>query len=211
VAAEDRLAEHPHGLSDLDFDELFTRNKPVIFAFHAYPWLIHRLTYRRANHDNIHVRGYKEEGTITTPFDMTVLNELDRFHLVMDTIVVDALRTFMLAGSTSTFGLSHDYAVILVTAGTDPITRKPAGRDSPFGRTKSGQAHLQVRGKVATLRRGVHTNHSPTYGGIVACNLSRFDEECELFGPALAPAALLAPADGCVPGLYMGCTRDVHV
>ena len=78
--------EHPHGLSDLDFDELFTKDKPVIFAFHAYPWLIHRLTYRRTNHDNIHVRGYKEEGTITTPFDMTVLNDLDRFHLVMDTI-----------------------------------------------------------------------------------------------------------------------------
>ncbi len=79
-------AEHPHGLSDADFDALFTKDKPVIFAFHAYPWLIHRLTYRRTNHDNIHVRGYKEEGTITTPFDMTVLNELDRFHLVMDTI-----------------------------------------------------------------------------------------------------------------------------
>lgn len=78
--------EHPHGLSDLDFDELFTTDKPVIFAFHAYPWLIHRLTYRRTNHDNIHVRGYKEEGTITTPFDMTVLNDLDRFHLIMDTI-----------------------------------------------------------------------------------------------------------------------------
>ncbi len=78
--------EHPHGLSDTDFDDLFTKDRPVIFAFHAYPWLIHRLTYRRANHDNIHVRGYKEEGTITTPFDMTVLNELDRFHLVMDTI-----------------------------------------------------------------------------------------------------------------------------
>ena len=78
--------EHPHGLSDEDFDELFTRDKPVIFAFHGYPWLIHRLTYRRANHDNLHVRGYKEEGTITTPFDMTVLNELDRFHLVMDAI-----------------------------------------------------------------------------------------------------------------------------
>jgi xylulose-5-phosphate/fructose-6-phosphate phosphoketolase len=78
--------EHPHGLSDTDFDELFTKDKPVIFAFHAYPWLIHRLTYRRTNHHNIHVRGYKEEGTITTPFDMTVLNELDRFHLVMDTI-----------------------------------------------------------------------------------------------------------------------------
>jgi xylulose-5-phosphate/fructose-6-phosphate phosphoketolase len=79
-------SEHPHGLSDIDFDSLFTRDKPVIFAFHAYPWLIHRLTYRRTNHDNIHVRGYKEEGTITTPFDMTVLNDMDRFHLVMDAI-----------------------------------------------------------------------------------------------------------------------------
>ena len=79
-------SEHPHGLSDKDFDEIFTRDKPVIFAFHAYPTLIHRLTYRRTNHHNIHVRGYKEEGTITTPFDMTVLNDLDRFHLVMDTI-----------------------------------------------------------------------------------------------------------------------------
>lgn len=78
--------EHPHGLSDEGFDALFTRDKPVIFAFHAYPWLIHRLTYRRTNHKNIHVRGYKEEGTITTPFDMTVLNDLDRFHLVMDAI-----------------------------------------------------------------------------------------------------------------------------
>ena len=78
--------EHPHWLSDAEFASLFTKDKPVIFAFHAYPWLIHRLTYRRTNHDNIHVRGYKEEGTITTPFDMTVLNDLDRFHLVMDTI-----------------------------------------------------------------------------------------------------------------------------
>jgi xylulose-5-phosphate/fructose-6-phosphate phosphoketolase len=82
-------SEHPHGLSDVDFDELFTKDKPVIFAFHGYPWLIHRLTYRRTNHDDIHVRGYKEEGTITTPFDMTVLNDLDRFHLAMD--VVDRL------------------------------------------------------------------------------------------------------------------------
>jgi len=79
-------AEHPHGLSDAAFDELFTTDRPVIFAFHAYPWLIHRLTYRRTNHGNIHVRGYKEEGTITTPFDMTVLNDMDRFHLVMDVI-----------------------------------------------------------------------------------------------------------------------------
>jgi xylulose-5-phosphate/fructose-6-phosphate phosphoketolase len=80
------LSEHPHGLSDYDFDSLFTKDKPVIFAFHAYPWLIHRLTYRRRNHDNFHVRGYKEEGTITTAFDMTVLNDLDRFHLAMDAV-----------------------------------------------------------------------------------------------------------------------------
>jgi len=79
-------SEHPHGLSDAEFDALFTRDKHVIFAFHGYPWLIHRLTYRRTNHRNLHVRGYKEEGTITTPFDMTVLNDLDRFHLVMDAI-----------------------------------------------------------------------------------------------------------------------------
>jgi xylulose-5-phosphate/fructose-6-phosphate phosphoketolase len=78
--------EHPHGLSDKDFDSLFTENKPIIFAFHGYPWLIHRLTYRRTNHKNLHVRGYKEEGTTTTPFDMVVLNDLDRFHLVMDVI-----------------------------------------------------------------------------------------------------------------------------
>jgi xylulose-5-phosphate/fructose-6-phosphate phosphoketolase len=79
-------SEHPHGLPDKDFDSLFTTNKPIIFAFHGYPWLIHRLTYRRTNHRNLHVRGYKEEGTTTTPFDMVVLNDLDRFHLVMDVI-----------------------------------------------------------------------------------------------------------------------------
>ena len=78
--------EHPHGLSDKDFDALFTVDKPIIFAFHGYPWLIHRLTYRRANHGNLHVRGYKEEGTTTTPFDMAVLNDLDRFHLAEDVI-----------------------------------------------------------------------------------------------------------------------------
>ncbi len=78
--------EHPHGLSDADFDSLFTKDKPVIFAYHGYPWLIHRLTYRRTNHANIHVRGYKEEGTTTTPFDMAVMNQLDRFNLAMDVI-----------------------------------------------------------------------------------------------------------------------------
>jgi xylulose-5-phosphate/fructose-6-phosphate phosphoketolase len=79
-------SEHPHGLSDKDFDVLFTPDKPIIFAYHGYPWLIHRLTYRRTNHGNLHVRGYKEEGTTTTPFDMVVLNDLDRFHLAADVI-----------------------------------------------------------------------------------------------------------------------------
>ena len=83
--------EHPHALSDKDFDSLFTTDKPIIFAFHGYPWLIHRLTYRRTNHKNLHVRGYKEEGTTTTPFDMVVLNDLDRFHLVQD--VIDRVPT----------------------------------------------------------------------------------------------------------------------
>jgi xylulose-5-phosphate/fructose-6-phosphate phosphoketolase len=78
--------EHPHGLSDQDFDVLFTKDKPIVFAFHGYPWLIHRLTYRRTNHKNLHVRGYKEEGTTTTPFDMCVLNDLDRFNLAADVI-----------------------------------------------------------------------------------------------------------------------------
>ena len=78
--------EHPHGLSDRDFNLLFTPDKPIIFAYHGYPWLIHRLTYRRANHGNLHVRGYKEEGTTSTPFDMVVMNDLDRFHLVLDVI-----------------------------------------------------------------------------------------------------------------------------
>ncbi len=78
--------EHPHGLSDAEFDSLFTRSKPIVFAYHGYPWLIHRLAYRRTNHDNLHVRGYKEEGTTTTPFDMVMLNDLDRFHLVIDVI-----------------------------------------------------------------------------------------------------------------------------
>ncbi|MBQ1052884.1 phosphoketolase family protein [Micromonospora sp. C51] len=79
-------SEHPHGLPDSEFDTLFTRDKPIIFAYHGYPWLIHRLTYRRTNHHNLHVRGYKEEGTTTTPFDMVMLNNLDRFHLVIDVI-----------------------------------------------------------------------------------------------------------------------------
>jgi xylulose-5-phosphate/fructose-6-phosphate phosphoketolase len=78
--------EHPHGLPDREFDAIFTPDRPVVFAYHGYPWLIHRLAYRRTNHANFHVRGYKEEGTTTTPFDMVMMNDLDRFHLVMDVI-----------------------------------------------------------------------------------------------------------------------------
>jgi xylulose-5-phosphate/fructose-6-phosphate phosphoketolase len=78
--------EHPHGLSDREFDALFTVDRPIVFAYHGYPWLIHRLTYRRTNHANLHVRGYKEEGTVTTPFDMVMRNDLDRFHLAIDVI-----------------------------------------------------------------------------------------------------------------------------
>jgi xylulose-5-phosphate/fructose-6-phosphate phosphoketolase len=78
--------EHPHGLSDRAFDAIFTEDRPIIFAFHGYPWLIHRLTYRRTNHHNLHVRGYKEEGTTTTPFDMCVRNDIDRYHLALDVI-----------------------------------------------------------------------------------------------------------------------------
>ncbi len=89
--------EHPHGLSDREFDSIFTIDKPVIFAYHGYPWLIHRLTYRRTNHDNFHVRGYKEEGTTTTPFDMTVVNDLDRFHLAGD--VVDRVPRLQRVGA----------------------------------------------------------------------------------------------------------------
>jgi xylulose-5-phosphate/fructose-6-phosphate phosphoketolase len=78
--------EHPHGVSDAEFDALFTTDKPIVFAYHGYPWLVHRLTYRRHGHANLHVRGYKEEGTTTTPFDMVMMNDLDRFHLVIDVI-----------------------------------------------------------------------------------------------------------------------------
>jgi len=86
--------EHPHGLSHRDFDTIFTTDKPIIFAFHGYPWLVHRLAYRRTNHANLHVRGFKEKGSTTTPFDMCMLNDIDRFHLVIDVIDrVEGLRS----------------------------------------------------------------------------------------------------------------------
>ena len=115
-------SEHPHGLSDRDFDTIFTTNKPVIFAYHGYPYLIHRLTYRRTNHDNIHVRGFKEEGTTTTPFDMVVMNDLDRFHLAGD--VIDRVPSL---GSRAAY---FKQLSARQTAGTPPVhprlRRRPA-------------------------------------------------------------------------------------
>ena len=89
--------EHPHGLSSAEFDSLFTTDKPILFNYHGYPWLIHRLTYRRTNHHNLHVRGFKEEGTTTTPFDMAVRNNIDRFQLVID--VIDRVPKLRVAGA----------------------------------------------------------------------------------------------------------------
>ncbi len=139
-------SEHPHGLDDREFDALFTIDRPIIFAYHGYPWLIHRLTYRRTNHENLHVRGYKEEGTTTTPFDMAVRNDLDRFHLALDVLervphlaeryahVVDALRDALIehrhyitdtAKTLSRFGI-----------GPGPYERHDARRSSRFRMTR---------------------------------------------------------------------------
>jgi xylulose-5-phosphate/fructose-6-phosphate phosphoketolase len=89
--------EHPHGLSDSDFDSLFTTDKPIVFNFHAYPWMIHRLTYRRTNHKNLHVRGYKEKGNINTPLDLAIRNQIDRFSIAMD--VIDRVPSLKVAGA----------------------------------------------------------------------------------------------------------------
>ena len=133
--------EHPHGLSDREFDALFTADRPVIFAYHGYPWLIHRLTYRRANHDNLHVRGYKEEGTTTTPFDMVMLNDLDRFHLVMDVIdrvpgLGDA-RPPRCARRWSTSGLRH-------RAYTARARRGPARRSRDWALARLSRVRVLV-------------------------------------------------------------------
>jgi xylulose-5-phosphate/fructose-6-phosphate phosphoketolase len=114
--------EHPHGLADRDFDSLFTTDRPVVFAYHGYPWLIHRLTYRRANHANLHVRGYKEEGTTTTPFDMVVRNDLDRFHLAID--VIDRVPRLTTIGAHAKQAFRNrliDHRLYIEQYGDDPI------------------------------------------------------------------------------------------
>ena len=115
--------EHPHGLSDPEFDALFTTDRPIVFAYHGYPWLIHRLTYRRPGHSNLHVRGYKEEGTTTTPFDMVMLNDLDRFHLVMD--VID--RVPGLAAREAHLRQEMEDSRLAARAWTQTARRRPAG------------------------------------------------------------------------------------
>ena len=117
-------SEHPHGLPDTEFDSLFTTDRPIVFAYHGYPWLIHRLTYRRTNHRNLHVRGYKEEGTTTTPFDMVMLNDLDRFHLVID--VIDRVPGLARQGGRSAAGHGRGAAAL---PGLDPRTRRGRSRD----------------------------------------------------------------------------------
>ena len=115
-------SEHPHGLSDREFDDLFTSDRPIIFAYHGYPWLIHRLTYRRANHVNLHVRGYREEGTTTTPFDLVMMNDLDRYHLVMD--VIDRVPSL---GSRA----AHVRQLMVDTRETARIYTREHGEDEP--------------------------------------------------------------------------------
>ena len=139
--------EHPHGLSDHEFDALFTTDKPVIFAYHGYPWLIHRLTYRRTNHAQLHVRGFKERGTTTTPFDMVMLNDLDRFHLVMD--VIDRVAGLAQPGRGAAPADGRR------AAGRPPLhprarrgrpRRSRAGRGTrTTGRTRSPKRHAQRR------------------------------------------------------------------
>jgi xylulose-5-phosphate/fructose-6-phosphate phosphoketolase len=144
---------HPHGLSDPDFDSLFTRNRPIIFAYHGYPWLIHRLTYRRANHANLHVRGYKEEGTTTTPFDMVVLNDLDRFHLAIDVIDrVPGLATVGAHAKQSFRDRLIEHRRFITVSGEDP----PEIRDWRWGAASASTAEPTAeRGRAAGQPAGV--------------------------------------------------------
>ena len=132
-------AEHPHGLPDAEFDAIFTTDRPVIFAYHGYPWLIHRLTYRRPGHDNLHVRGYKEEGTTTTPFDMLVRNDMDRFHLVMD--VIDRVP-----------GLARRAATVrqaMVDMRARPPHLRPGDRRGPADRARLDLADFTGSGRLS--------------------------------------------------------------
>ena len=152
--------EHPHGLSDRDFDMIFTRDKPVIFAYHGYPWLIHRLTYRRTGHHNLHVRGYKEEGTTTTPFDMVMLNDLDRFHLVMDVIDrVPFLQSTVrdAAPADGRQAASRPASTPAPTATTSPRCATGCGpaRAAPAGRTRRATALHRRRQRVASVDLGL--------------------------------------------------------
>ena len=152
-------SEHPHGLSDPDFDALFTKDKPIIFAFHGYPWLIHRLTYRRTNHKNLHVRGYKEEGTTTTPFDMVVLNDLDRFHLVED--VIDRLP--QLGARAAYFKQAIHEKLIEHKEYIDAARRRHAGDQRlEVGLTGAGRPARHVH------RRGQRLGAGPPAGANVA-------------------------------------------
>lgn len=149
-------SEHPHGLSDRDFDALFTKDKPVIFVFHGYPWLIHRLTYRRTNHSNIHVRGYKEEGTTTTPFDMVVMNDLDRFHLVGDVLDrVPKLSSVAAYGKQAMRNKRIEHRHYIRKHGDD----MPEIRDWkwPHGGAVSSEAPKETKGSEVTGDQGVRS------------------------------------------------------
>src|SRR5438034_585867 len=146
-------SEHPHGLSDSEFDSMFTTDKPVMFAYHGYPWLIHRLTYRRHGHPNFHVRGYKEEGTTTTPFDMTVLNSLDRYHLAAD--AVEQLITRLWRGKSPVLRSSDDIDMVghrIVHGGRqyeEPVRITPAVKAGITG--VSAFAPLHNRGELEVI------------------------------------------------------------
>jgi pentatricopeptide repeat protein len=174
-------SEHPHGLSDRDFDTLFTTDKPIIFAYHGYPWLIHRLTYRRTNHKNLHVRGFKEEGTTSTPFDMVVMNDLDRFHLVAD--VIDRVPPSVRARPTP----SRPFATSSSNTGTtsSETRRRPAGDSElemvlPLERGgKSGLFGGAGVGKTVLLTEMIHNMVGRQEGVSIFCGIGERSREGE--------------------------------